>query len=46
MCVTATHLGTPYNDFALKHLLIVLLLSAAFAQTAPTSGQTVLAIPF
>jgi tetratricopeptide (TPR) repeat protein/TolB-like protein len=30
----------------LKYFFILLLLAAAFAQTAPTSGQTVLAIPF
>jgi Flp pilus assembly protein TadD/TolB-like protein len=30
----------------LKRLIILFLLSTAFAQSAPTSGQTVLAIPF
>jgi Flp pilus assembly protein TadD/TolB-like protein len=46
MGVTAARLSTPYNDFVLKRLIILFLLSTAFGQTAPISGQTVLAVPF
>src|SRR3954468_24297251 len=45
--ITAIAAINAYNCAALKRLFSVLiLLAAAIAQNAPTSGQTILAVPF